>query len=576
MRRVSRTWFLGLLLFCAAAGWAQSIVGGSLTSTATFGLFGAPLDAATRVTEARREPTFSTLPHNYFFGSLANVYNLTTGGFFTGVPVALGYYQSSATPWCLFGSALADAQASGRADGITSTTVAYELVNGHQVPWITDTTELTHTSLSTWSVDAAAQFLIHAGSVNLGVIPMFTYETDVGDAGATAWADANRTRVVTFYYNTAASGEDPRPEENGRVTTASRAPDSAMSLALGVPFYVPLGGAGLELYAEVSYDRRDESTSLTNEITPPQQPGAVALDDVLVEDSESNMTSGFDMDLNATLSFGPLFGGQGDNRLNLAFSGSLGSDARGQRVLVYREQDYTAAGGGAPLVEAHTGTDPVFTEDTYTFLPTFRYEAALSAQPFLYRDLGEAVVIGTAPRLTAGFGYTPLVRVYDVERVNVSRDDGDDDGLFVSPADTITTTTTDYYGNEDGGSFWVTGGVALPAAVRFRPGQGMLAIAVGGEIGVDLTWTQVKDTPTTARQAITAVDGTGADVTLPVAFVDAPPSYEAVETSLSWSFRAEYGLAFTFLLPEGGHVDLAVLGSLPFDRIEVQCAIPIL
>jgi len=211
-----KTWiFIGtvILLFIPALAWSQTQYQ-SLQSQTSFGLFENAFDAAFNPTDAKPEPTFTTLEQNYFFGGLTNFSELSNTYSFTMVPLRLGYYHTGSMPWSGLSDILVDTTNSTRSNGITPTTATKPVTVGNTTTnytWVTHETDNQYDSLEAWNTALGGQFLIGLGFVNTGLGVRWDKEQNASGAAINTWADANRTITDTYYYDPTAGTVAPSP-----------------------------------------------------------------------------------------------------------------------------------------------------------------------------------------------------------------------------------------------------------------------------------------------------------------------------------------------------------------------------
>ena len=573
---------LVLFMLLPAAIWSQS----SLVSQASFGLFPNAYDAAGNVSDAGRQPTFSSLERNYLFGGLTNFYNLPTGAQYTGVPFTIGYYRAGDNPWSVFSDTLIDTESSTRANGVTATTTARKDVTlGTDITgytWTDSSTENQYDYLEAWDVSAGARFLLGLKPMNIGLGANVSFEqkADTAWPDADTWADFNRTLTETWSYDTAAAipTQEPTPAVDYTKTSVLSFPDTEFILDFGIPAFFRIGDGGLFAEAGFTYAKRDQSWSQTESYTPPQDAVPGTFFDAVTEDTVTDVTGSIALDLDTILSLNPIKGDHQDDHFDIGLNGGFQKNTAEESVSTTIVQDFTYTGSGAALQVADAGGAPPQDDiTTQTREGTTAFDVNVYAQHFNYHNLGDQAVLGMAPRLQVGTAYSPLVSTYPTQSVTVSKTDGNADGLYDNALDTIDTTTATFYNYDDGGNFDIITSFSLPAAVTFRPNNGPFGVTVGADVGVDFTVRKVKDIPATFQSTITAVDGTGAVAvpTIGVNSITAETRTETVSTTTAWNFNAEYALGINFFLPNDATINIIFKGAFWNDRLEIAAYIPL-
>lgn len=538
-----------LLLTLPAALWSQQ----SLESQTSFELFENVFDAAFDVSDAGPLPTFSTLEKNYLFGGLANFPIIPNIDSFVGVPLMVGYYKAGTMPWSALSDILIDTTRSSNKNGIAPG-YSTKVVGTTTYTWTSLEVDSQYDFLQAWDTSIGGQFLIGLGAVNTGLSFTWDREQNVNGIPIDFWADSNLTTTRTYYYDTAGIGVAPSPAKNYVHEEKESYPDTESTIEVNIPAYVPLGAMGLEVSLNAAIYSRDESWSYVESYTAPQAPGLGQFNSVN-DDSTTDKTGYFAFDLDSVLAMEPFWGSHPDNRFDLGLNGGIKINTAGTYEDVDIDQDYDYAGSGAPLVLTNNGTT---TDDTTTRerKGTLEYDVNVSAQHYLYFDLGEPVTFGLAPRAEVGVGYTPAFGNYNTEQEVVIKIDNDGDGVYTNVLDRIITTTTTYSNNDDGGDFDINVRTYLPTAIKFRPPGSFFGFTVGNELGLGCTVRLVKDNRNTSKETEVTVDGTGAPVS--TAETTEGDSYERKSTTTIWSFSSNFNFALNFYLSENATVDVVV------------------
>jgi hypothetical protein len=550
---MSKRWlFIGVLLLflIPTLGLSQSLL-----YQTSFGLFENPFDAAFDVTDSGLEPNFSTLDRNYIFGGLTNFPELPTNNSFVMVPLELGYYRAGARPWSGLGDILLDTTQSTRSDGKTATSTQTKAVGTTNFTWIDQETDSQYDKLQAWDTDIGGQFLIGLSKFNIGFGASWDYEQNASGAAIDVWADANREDKDTFFFDSAGAGVAPNPVEDYVQTQTFEMPDTDSTVNVWVPAYFKVLGIGVETTLNAGINKRDQSSSIEESFTAPQQAGAGSFNNVVVENSTTDEIGYTSIDLDAICTFGPLLGNHKDNRLELGLNGGIMLNNADTLKNVLIIQDFDFAGSGAPLTPVNnTGITDINTSTKRD--GTTGYDVNASGQHFFYWDIVEPLTFGMAPMLEMGITYTPAFSTHNTEQVLIVKNDNDADGDYNDAADTIVSTTTDFKNNDDGGNRDYTVSTTLPSALRFRPSGWPFGITVGNELGVDFTVRRVKDKTDTTEVTVETTDGTGAPISTVV--TTAADSFEQKSTTTVWQFSSDFELALNFYLGDHSTLDVVV------------------
>jgi hypothetical protein len=569
---------LAALLFCGSA-YAQTIPTiQSALSTASFGLFVGPLDAATSVADSGPQPTFTKLKDSYFFGGLSNFGSpnfaiLPTGSQFSNIPFILGYYSAGKQPWSVFGDALVNNTLTGLSDfTVVNTPASKTGPPNTSFAWNAQTTETKYAFQQAWNVNGGGQFIMNLGALNLGLILAGDYFQDASGTAIATWAANNSTTTVTRYYDTAAALVAPTPTVNYTDTTVVSKPDTQLDLTLGVPFYVPLGDVGLMIAPRVGYTSNDVSSSTKRTLSVPQ--GAAGFGPITPMDiSIADTTGTIRTYLNSTLYLKPIFKGSPDNMLLISLNGSLFVHTASNMVSSQNFFALSAAGNGAAITTA-TGGQNVTT--TSTRAGATEYAISPSIQHLLYFPLGPGATWAMGPMINLSLNFTPTNLVYSTQDVTVTSTDGSATGdqNFTDAADTITTQTTTRSHNNDGGTWNIVTGVSLPTAVTFQPSGAPFSVTVGGNVGIAQTYGIVTKVTEVDSFSTVTTNGLGV-VTSPLATSSAPASYSNTSSSSSWQFTAQYGLDIAFLIPGDARIDvLFIAWTAQLPAFAIQGTIP--
>jgi hypothetical protein len=550
---MSKRWlFIGvlLLLLLPTLAWSQSLL-----FQTSFGIFENPFDAAFNVSDSGLEPNFSTLDRNYFFGGLTNFPVLPTNLSFVMVPLELGYYRAGTRPWSGLTDILIDTTRSTRRDGKTATSTQTKTVGTTNFTWIDQETDNQYDSLQAWDTSFGGQFLIGFKRFNIGFGASWDYEQNASGVAIDTWADANRKVNDTFFFDQAPVGVAPSPAQNYVRTQTFEMPDTDSTVNIWVPVYFKVAGIGMDTTLSYGFNKRDQSSSIKESFTAPQQAGAGSFNGVVVENSTTDETGYFSIDCDTIAIFSPLLGKHKDNRFEVGLNGGFLLNKADTRKDVLIIQDFDFAGSGAPLTLANniwiTDQNTTTKRDTTT-----GYDVNVSGQHFFYWDIGEPLTFGIAPMLEMGIAYTPAFNTYNNERIQIVKNDNDADGDYNDVADTIVTTTTTFDNNDDGGDFDYNVSTILTSALRFRPLGWPFGITFGNELGVDFTVRRVKDKTDTQKVTVETTDGTGT----PISTVDTTEveSFEQKSTTTIWEFSSDFELAFNFYLGEHSTLDVVV------------------
>jgi len=554
------TWiFMGMIiLFLPALAWSQTQYQ-SLQSQTSFGLFENAFDAAFNPTDAKPVPTFSTLEQNYFFGGLTNFSELPNTYSFTMVPLRLGYYHAGSMPWSGLSDILVDTTSSTRSNGITPSTATKPVTVGTTTTnykWVTQETDNQYDRLEAWNTALGGQFLIGLGFVNTGLGVRWDYEQNASGAAINTWADANRTITDTYYYDPTAGTVAPSPIADYSRTITNSMPDTDSTIYLQVPVYTELFGIKMTAAFTAAFNSRDQSvTNGEQEFTAPQQPGAGSFNGVVVANSTTDKTGYTDIDADIILTFAPLLGNHANNRLELGVNGGFMKNKADTYEMVFATQDYDYAGSGAPLTPVNNGS---MTDQSTTTKRdgTTGYDVNVSAQHYLYWDIGAPLTLGIAPKLQVGIAYTPPVSTYSKESVSVVKSDLTGNGVYTDAGDLVATTTTTYSNNDDGGNSDIVDSITLPSALRFKPERWPIGITFGNELGVSFTARTVKDKSTTTQTTVQTADGTG--TVTGTTTTTAGDSYTSKSFTTVWSFTSDYQFALNFFLSKNATLDVVL------------------
>jgi hypothetical protein len=544
--------FTGVLLFLLIPTLALSQ---SLLNQTSFGIFENPFDAAFDVSDSGLEPNFSTLDRNYFFGGLTNFPELPTNNSFVMVPLELGYYRTGARPWSGLGDILLDTTRSTRRDGASATSTQTKTVGTTNFPWVDQKTDNNYDKLQAWDTDIGGQFLIGLSKFNIGFGASWDYEQNASGAAINVWADANREIEDTFFFDSAGAGVVPNPVEDYVQTQTFEMPDTDSTVNVWVPAYFKVLGIGVETTLSAGINNRDQSSSIEESFTAPQQAGAGSFNNVVVENSTTNKTGNLSINCDTIATFGPLLGKHKDNRFEVGLNGGVllnNADTR-EDVLIIQDFDFTGGGGGLTPVNNTGITD---TNTSTKRDGTTGFDVNVSCQHFFYRDIVEPLIFGMAPMAEMGIAYTPAFSTYNTEQVQIVKNDNDADGDYNDAADTIVTTTTDFKNNDDGGNRDYTIRTTLPSALRFRPSGWPFGITFGNELGVDFTVRRVKDKTDTQEVTVETTDGTGAPIS--TAVTTEVDSFTQTSTTTVWQFSSDFELALNFYLGQHSTIDVVV------------------
>jgi hypothetical protein len=568
---------LGLLLLLPLAVWSQPVMIGptttsfpSLESILTFGLYRNATDAAFDVNDSASPPTFRSLQQSYLFGGLTNPFYATTWASFSG-PFFVGYHSAGKTPWSALGLASVDATTSTLSDGITPT-YTNKVVGTTTYPWTSQTVDNQYNCLQDLDLNLTGGYLMALGPMNIGLGGTFVWQTNVGNAAINTFVGNNRTSTTTVYYDTAGAGAAPDPAENYTLTSVYSAPDSLLTIAPAVPFYIKLGNIGLAALLGVTVESSDQSTSVTNVYTAPQTGGAGTFFNVTNENSTTNQTGSFGISLDTIVTLPPLFGKHPDDRLELGLQATADLNTAQDSVdtLLVQDWDYTGVSGGT--ITPGAWVTHTVTTDTRNGL--MGGSAYLSAREYMYFQPVEAVQFGLSPMLELGAGYAPPAPYYTARSVDVVSVDGDGDGAFTNALDTITTTTTEYFNNNDGGTLTIGGTFYLPVAVKLRPEKWPFGVTFGNLAIAGINLNVVSDTNNTSSVATTQVDGTGATVSSTT--TESGTGYKTTRLTTNWNFGYMYFMVLNVFLPAGITMDVILNGAnlLEFESLAVQLIIP--
>jgi hypothetical protein len=558
-----------LVLFIAGFGWAQTAMTFSLENQISFGLFRTPYDFAFDPCEFNMESSFSNLGSNYFFGGLFNPYGFPATSS-AAVPLLIGYYNGGENPWASMLYMDIDPTISTRENGITATSTAGKLVGTINHTYITDQTEDTYLHLQDEDTYISLGGGMGLGPLNCGLFITYSHELNEDGAAIDTWADNNRTRTITYYYDTALITEAPNMATDYVYTLTETDPDSDLSLDFQMPVYMPLGDSGIGGILGVEYRSHDDSTSYLESYTPPADAGAGTFWNV-DDNSVTDKTGYFSVNMTPTYFMQPLFGSHNENRFEVGIDAELVFNTAGTYSSIVSDKDFDYAGSGA----AFTYSNASSVETTRERKGTTEYDVDLRAKHYLYWDLAESIEFGIAPELRAGIDCDPIADTYNTTQTAINRVDGNGDGDFDDAADTITTVTTTYLNNGDGGDFTVVFDLSLPSALKFRIEGAPFGVTLGSEIGVRSEITFVKDVANTNSSTTVAVDGTGAAVS--DSSTTAARSTESQSTTMDWFFDASYALALNFYLPADILLDVVLNGNnlLVFDSLSIQATIPL-
>jgi hypothetical protein len=360
----------------------------------------------------------------------------------------------------------------------------------------------------------------------------------------------------TFFFDSSAGPGVPPIQSTDYVQTQTfEMPDTDSTFNVWVPVYFKVAGIGVETTVSVGYNNRDQSGSLEESFTAPQQPGAGSFNGVVVENSTTDETGFFSEDIDVICTFGPLLGKHKDNRFEVGLNGGFLLNTADTRKDVLIIQDFDFAGSGGALTPVNntgiTDTNTSTTRDTTT-----AFDANVSGQHFFYWDIVEPLTFGMAPMLEMGVAYTPAFSTYNNTRVQIVKNDNDTDGDYNDAADTIVTTTTTFDNNDDGGNRDYTVSTTLPSALRFRPSGWPFGITFGNELGVDFTVRRVKDKTDTTETTVETTDGTGAPIS--TVGTTAAESFTQKSTTTVWQFSSDFELALNFYLGDHSTLDVVV------------------
>jgi hypothetical protein len=573
MRVSGRTVFaLGacvFLLFAGILAGAQQLGITSVESQASFGLFLDALDAAANVSDGGPQPTFSKLMSNYFFGSLTNPIDLTTGAF-TGVPLILGYYGAGTKPSSIFGELIASTSATGRTNGtVVNATTNKAGPAGTTYQYNSNITDTENVFLQAYNSTVAAQYLTKLGAMNIGAFLSANYAQNASGNIAN-WANGNRTQTTTVYYDTAAAGLQPTPTVDFTDTTVATFPDIQWDAQVGVPLFFKTGSIGIMVVPQVGYTSRDLSRSTKETLTVPQ--GAPGFGPTTpTNTSTTDVTGTINGAVDSTLYFPTLVKGSADNLFLVNLNGTLDVYTAANRVVSTTLFSESATGAGAAITTAAGGTNST---TTATRAGSVQYTVAPSAQQIVYFSLGAGATWAIGPTLNLGLNFTPTNTTYNTKTVTVLSTDGNGNQTFTDAADTILTTTTTLHHNNDGGTWDVITGINLPSSIVFQIGGGPLSLIVGGEVGFSHTLGIVTTATTTQDVATQTTDGTGAVIAPAANTTVAGASYSNTSYSSSWSWTADYALGLSFSLPGDGRIDMLVRNN-PNITLSVQGVIPV-
>jgi hypothetical protein len=555
-----------LIVLCAGALVAQT----SIEAGNSFNIFRNSLDAAFDVAETESGPVFSELKDTYLFAGLTNWFGVDTdtssADYFR-----IGAYLPGAVPFAILGNLDMEVVSSSRSNGTTQNTANVPVVVGTTTTNYTYTTEdstVQRAFLESTYLYTSLSVLTRIGGINFGLRPTINYQNNTSGAAINTWVDANTTQTNQYYYNAAGVGVEPEQTLDYTRTIVQTDPDTAFTFYLSAPVFVNLGTIGLYANAYFNDYRRNQSSTYGTTYTNPEN--AIAFNNVVFQNDVTDVTGNVQFGLNTLLVF-PASGGSKDDRFELGVNASGTVGTPGNYSSIYREQNIDFAGGGADFTITADNQNTTINE---TRVGKFLGNVGVSGQYYVYFTPAANISFGLAPYLSCST-YASGSTYYATQNVQVDMTDGDLDGSYDAAADTITTTTTNYYDNEDGDTQIVNIGFSLPTALKFKIADWPFSFLLANSITVTNSMNIVTNKATRTDTSVVVTDGTGTVVSTTDTTVSEETSTNSFTTS--WSFGNNFNIAMIFDLPADITLSVTLNGQdlLDFSDLVAEVSIPL-
>jgi len=475
-------------------------------------VFGNELDAALTVDETGYKPGFSELLHRYIFAGITNLELVVADDTFVATttdPLWVGYYSPGSLSWSIFTGFYFDNATGNQASNTTNTNNAVPVGTTTHY-WVAHSVDTNYTkNRITDRLNTECQFLIGLGGINTGLYLLMDLVDNSNQAN-------NYTETETNYYNSAAPGVEPVQNQDYEITRTETDLDTMRIFGVAVPFFMRTGSLAHTANLRVDITSTDTSSSFTRSYSdsPESNLGTVT---EIIEDDTTSGASDIDIELDYTLTMAPFIKNHAENEFFVGITGGLVFE-NAEYSYISTDQDINFPGGGS------AGTNQTGDDDSTiaTIQRATDMSVGLDVGHSLYFDIAPQLFLGMTP--TLGINFTRDNPILVTRVVDINRTDGDDNGAFTSAADTITTTTIDYYnasavnyitGLPSAGSTastYITSWIEFPIALHGKLGNLPFFIAIGSTPRIQNQITLSSSNTATYSYTVDTNDGTGADI----------------------------------------------------------------